>query len=341
MIRTPFAAAAAAAALIVATVVVAPAAQAAPSGAVVDTTPAMKVLNAAKGERQTVFEQNFTAGGAGEVRFVGSELVLNNPSTRIFVGVTVSCSGPSKFTDSMEAGRNVWPGDGTIVIPVGMVITTKAAGEHTCQTVVFMCDPGNCGSAQAMGTIPVVSKKSGQKSYSLLAISSALPDWSQDALVPGPKDVLAAPGTTFRSKDAFDVTEATGPIQVGAILSITNCIEPAYPDVCGQASSTAIQGKSSIGLRLVAKQLSTKRGVKCAVAKATKKGGARGYTITWQQHHAAFAVEIPSFTLSTKAGCGTTVQVTVQVKAKSGNAIAIEGGTKKIPTSIAYVIPTQ
>lgn len=341
MTLSPLAAVVAAAALVASAIVVAPPAQAAPSGAVVDTTPAMKVLNPAKGERQTVFEQDFTAGGAGEVRYVGSELVLNNPSTRIFIGVTVACSGPSKFTDSMEAGRNVWPGDGTIVIPVGMVITTKAGGEHTCQTEVFMCDPGNCGSAQAVGTIPVVSKKTGQKSYSLLAISSALPDWADDALVPGPKDVLAASGTTFRSNEAFDVSEATGPIQVGAILSITNCIEPAYPNVCGQASSTAIQGKAALGLRLIAKQIPTKRGVKCTVKKATKKGGARGYTITWQQHHAAFAVEIPSFTLSTKAGCGTTVQVTVQVKAKSGNAIAIEGGTKKIPTSIAYVIPAQ
>ncbi len=318
-----------------------PVAQADTSGQIVDVTPAMKTLDASKGERQTVFSTTFTAGAAGEVRFVGSELVLGNPSTRIFIGVTVTCTGPKKFSDSMETGRNVWQGDGTIVIPVGMVITTKAAGEHTCETNVFMCDPGECGSSEASGTIPVVSKASGQKSYSLLAISEPLPDWADDALVPGAKDVLAARGSTFASTSTFDVTNSAGPVQLGAILSITNCIEPAYPDVCSKAPTTAIQGKAKLSLSLTAKQVSTVRGTKCATAKATKKSGARGYTITWQQHHAVFAVAIPTFTLSTKSGCGSSIQVTVKVKAKSGNDLAIEGGTKAIPTSVAYVIPAS
>lgn len=316
-----------------------PIAQADTSGQIVDVTPAMKTLDASKGERQTVFSTTFTAGAAGEVRFVGSELVLGNPSTRIFVGVTVTCTGPKNFSDSIETGRNVWQGDGTIVIPVGMVITTTAAGKHTCATKVFMCDPGECGSSEASGTIPVVSKASGQKSYSLLTISEPLPDWADDDMVPGSKDVLAARGSTFTSTSTFDVANASGPVQLGVILSVTNCIEPAYPDVCSQASSTAIQGKARLSVALTAKQVSTTRGAKCASASATKKSGARGYTITWQQHHAVFAASIPSFTLATKSGCGSSIQVTVKIKAKSGNDLAVEGGSKAMPTSVAYVIP--
>lgn len=319
--------------------VAAPGALADASGPVVDVTPAMKTLDASKGERQTVFTTSFTAANAGEVRFVGSELVLGNPSLRIFVGVTVTCTGPKKFTDSMETGRNLWPKDGTISIPVGMVITTKAAGNHTCETTVFMCDPGECGSSTATGTIPLVTKASGQKTYSVLSITAPLPSWADDALVPGAKDVLAARGSTFSSTSTFDLANASQPVQLGAILSITNCIEPAYPDVCSKAASTAIQGKAKLSLALTVKQVSTTRGTKCATAKASKKTGARGYTITWQQHHAVFAIDIPSFTLSTKSGCGTSVQVTVQIKAKSGNDLAIEGGTRAIPTSVAYVIP--
>jgi hypothetical protein len=323
------------------TIGAAPAVAAPAAGAVIDTTPAMTVLDASKGERQTVFSADFTAASRGEDRFVGSELVLGNPSTRMFVGVTISCQGPTRFAGAMESGRNVWPKDGTIVIPVGMVITAKESGKHTCTTTVFMCDPGDCGSPTATGTVPVISKASGQRSYSLLAISGALPSWANDVLVPGPRDVLVERGKPLRVTDTFDVAGASGPVRLGAFLSITNCIEPDYPSVCGEASSTAIQGKARLSLALQVQQVPTQRGVTCATAKAKKSGGARGYTITWQQHHAAFAIEVPSFRLSTKAGCGTAVQVTITVTAKDGNDIAVEGGESRLATSLVYAVPAQ
>jgi hypothetical protein len=53
----------------------------------------------------------------------------------------------------------------------------------------------------------------------------------------------------------------------------------------------------------------------CATAKATAANGAGKDVITWQQHHAVYSIDVPDFTLSTMAGCGISVLVSVTVQA--------------------------
>ncbi|TEX50392.1 MAG: hypothetical protein B7C55_11140, partial [Actinomycetales bacterium mxb001] len=137
----------------------------------------------------------------------------------------------------------------------------------------------------------------------------------------------------------FDVTGTPGPVRVGGIFSMTNCIEKAYPDICKNAGKTAIRGSANVTTTLTLTQLATTPGTTCATAKATATTGARSNRITWQQHHAVEAVYVPVFDLVDTPGCGTQVQAALTVKVGKGNAVVIEPGTKGKARSVMYVIP--
>ena len=128
-------------------------------------------------------------------------------------------------------------------------------------------------------------------------------------------------------------------MRIGGVFSITNCIEKAYPDACAKATKPKIQGSASATITLTVVQETTTPGAECATATASPGQGAGTQKITWQQHHAVRSVYIPDFDLSEAPGCGTTVDITVTVKAGKGNAIALESGSKKKITSVVYAIP--
>ena len=310
-------------------------------GAVTDIEPTTATLNAKK--RHTKFFVASFNAEAGENRFVGTELVVldakgTSPS-ELFLGVTLSCTSPSGRVTSAEAGRNVWPAGSSFMIPVGFIFVTDVAGVHTCEATVMMCDPGNCTSPTGKGTVRIVTQSMDPKSYSFLYVSTALPPWASDLRVPTEGDQLVKSGTSFTMKGSFDVSEAPGPIRVGGIFSITNCIEKAYPDACAKASKPKVRGSASATITLTAVQETTIPGAECATATASPGQGAGTQRITWQQHHAVRAVYIPDFDLSEAPGCGTTVDFTVTVKAGKGNAIALEAGTNAKTTSVVYAIP--
>ncbi len=318
-------------------------AQADSSGSVRDVTPTTRWLNAK--ERHTEFFTATFEAEAGEARYVGTELVVwdakKTAPDEIFLGVTLTCTGPSgKVVAQAEAGRNVWPANSDFSIPVVALAMTKEAGTHTCVADVMMCDPGNCTAASGTGIVKVVTRKMNPREYSFLYISAALPSWAQSKQVPPSGDTLVPSGGKQTLSWGFDVTEAQpGPVRVGGVLSMTNCIEKSYPTACAKAKKTAIQGSATVVLSLTATQLSTESGVTCATVKATPDNGAGKDTITWQQHHAVYQIYIPDFTLSTAPGCGNTVQVSVVVQALKGNSVVVESGSGAKWSSTLYAIP--
>lgn len=313
---------------------------AASTGEVVDVKPTKSSLNAAQ-KHTNLFVATFTAQ-AGEPRFVGTELVVldakgTSPS-ELFLGVTLSCTSPSGTVTSAEAGRNVWPAASSFMIPVGFTFITAEAGTYKCSTNVMMCEPGNCTSPTGKGTVRIVTKAMNPKSFSLLYISTALPSWVQSDRVPSSGDQVVKPGGSLPITDTFDLTDASDPVRIGAILSITNCIEKSYPTACKRAGTTNIQGSSTVTVSLTLTQQGTS-GATCSTASASSATGKGTSKITWQQHHAVFSIWVPDFELSTEPGCGQEVDVKLTVSAGKGNAVVVESGSKAKATSVLYVIP--
>jgi hypothetical protein len=310
-------------------------------GSVIDVKPTTTTLNAKK-RHTDFFVASFNAE-AGETRFVGTELVVldakGTSPNELFLGVTLSCTSPSGRVTSAEAGRNVWPAGSSFMIPVAFTFATDVAGLHKCAATVMMCDPGNCTSPTGKGTVRIVTQSMDPRSYSVLYVSTALPPWASSQRVPSSGDKVVKPGTSFTMAESFDLTDAPGPARIGGIFSITNCIEKAYPTVCKSAGTTKSRGLALATLSLTLEQEVLTPGTQCATAVATRANGAGLYRITWQQHHAVMAVYVPDFDLTEDPGCGTTVDVTVTVKAGKGNALALEAGTKAKATSVVYAIP--
>lgn len=310
-------------------------------GAVVDVKPTTATLNAKK--RHTDFFVTSFNAEAGETRFVGTELVVldakGTAPNELFLGVTLSCTSPSGRVTSAEAGRNVWPAASSFTIPVAFTFATDVAGVHKCAADVMMCDPGNCVSPTGKGTVRIVTQSMDPQTYSFLYVSTALPPWSSSLRVPTGGDRIIKPNTSFDMTGSLDVSGASGPVRIGGIFSVTNCIEKSYPDACKSAGTTKSRGSALATLSLTLEQEVLTPGTTCATTEATPVDGAGTTRITWQQHHAVLAIYVPDFDLTEDPGCGTTVDVTVTVKAGKGNSLALEAGSKSKMTSVMYAIP--
>lgn len=319
----------------------APVAPAASDPAVVDVTPTTSKLSAKK--RHTRFFAASFQAEAGEVRFVGTELVVedakNTAPDTLFLGVTLSCTSPSGRVTSAEAGRNVWPAGSDFVIPVSFTFQTDVAGRHTCAAEVMMCVPGNCNAPTGVGVVSIVTQKMNPKSFSLLYVSTALPSWARSVRVPDGGDQLIKPRSAFKGSGTFDVSQTSGPVRVGGIISVTNCIEKSFPTACKGAASTAIRGSARATASLRLTQVATTPGTICATADATRATGAGLTTITWQQHHAILSIFVRDFELSSDPGCSTSIRTDLTIQAGKGNAIVVEPGSKAKISSILYAIP--
>ena len=322
-----------------------PAGAAAPSdssGAVFDKTPTTRVLSAA--QRHTEFFTTTFQAEAGENRFVATSLVVMDAKgtspNELFLGVTVSCTSPSGKVTQADGGRNVWPAVPDFTIDVYMQLQTDVAGAYTCQSDVMMCDPGDCTAPTGTGKVKIVTRKMDPKEHSFLLVTAALPAWAQAIQEPPGGDQLVAPGKSLVLTETFDVSEDGGQsVEVGAMLSMTNCIEDDYPTACGSAKSVKTNGSAKVRLSITAKQLPTEQGVTCATKSGNKVTGTGAWTITWQQHHAVNVLWVPDFELSQAAGCGNSVQVQVTVKVLKGNSLVVESGDKAKWSSLVYVVP--
>lgn len=316
------------------------AAEPAGPGPVVDDTPAVTVVNAATARKQEVFSVQVTAN-AGDRRFVRTDLVVddvNLPSglPGIFLGVSVTCTDPTGATAlDVEGGRNVWKSDAGFDIAVLGMLRSATAGTYTCVTQVMICDPGSCTSPASQGSVTIAEGASGTGQQSQLAVSAALPTWARFVQIPKATDALVNPGKSLAMSKSFTFAGSTGPIAMGSVLSLTNCIVKGYPTACNAAPKMAVQGSAQVTVTLVVTQRSTTAGASCTVARAQ----AQTDTITWQEHHAVVDIAIPGLTLSTAPGCAQAVTATTTVSVGSGNSVAVEGGSRKVIQSATYALP--
>lgn len=320
-----------------------PTAAAAPApgpGPVIDTSPLTTVINAAKGRKQKVFSVQVSAQ-AGDRRFVRSDIDVSNvtvPSglAGIFLGVSVTCTGPGGTTAmDIEGGRNVWKTDSGFDVVVMGTLASKTAGVYTCVTTVMICDPGSCTSPASSGSVTLIKSSGQPSSGSQLAVSAALPSWANVLQVPKATDVLVNPGKSLAMPKTFNLSGATGPIAMGSVVSLTNCIVKGYPPACNAAPKMAVQGSARVTISFVVTQKATTAGAKCAVVRATRQSS----VITWQEHHAVVDISIPAVTLSNAAGCSQTVTATTTVTVGSGNSVAVEGGSKNVVESVTFALP--
>ena len=309
-------------------------------GPVVDDTPAITVVNAATARKQEVFSVQVSAD-AGDRRFVRTDLVVDDVSLPsglpgIFLGVSVTCTDPTGATAlDVEGGRNVWRSDsGFDVVVLGM-LRSATSGTYTCATEVMICDPGSCTSPASQGSVTIAEGASGTGQQSQLAVSAALPAWARFTQIPKATDALVNPGNSLAMAKSFTFAGATGPIAMGSVLSLTNCIVKGYPTACNAAPRLAVQGSAQVTVTMVVTQRSTTPGASCTVARAQ----AQTDTITWQEHHAVIDIAIPSLTLSAAPGCAPTVTATTTVRVGSGNSVAVEGGSRKVIQSATYALP--
>lgn len=311
-----------------------------PTGSVFDVTPSKVVLNAATGSHFGVFTAKVQAQ-AGQVRAVVAEIVIDQVSLpasqpNLFVGVTVTCTGPSaKVVLASESGTNVWPGAGNFDIPVVGTFTAGQAGTYTCVTDIKLCDPGNCLASTGEGTVRLGLRTRDPKTYSFLFVSAAVPSWVSARQIPGSKDVLVPKGTSLPMTKTLSLAGSTPPVVVGSVLSVTNCIVPDYPPACDQAKQMQTQGSSTVRLTMTVQQNARVAGAQCTTVTAKPVTE----QITWREHHAMLEITVPGFTLSTSAQCKSSVTVTTTLSVLSGNAAAVEGGGKKTWQSVTYAVP--
>jgi hypothetical protein len=311
----------------------APAATAAPDGGLVDTSPASTSMTPSVHHQQSVFSVQFQAAQPKERRFVTSVLAVKDTSDRLFLGQELSCTSPSgRTTVGIETGRNFWSG-GLGETVGSFVLRVNEAGTWTCQSTVNLCEPGKCGSGTGSGTLTLDTDPGA--AVSLMKVSQPLTPWSASSRIVT-RDTALRPGKSVTFSKKIRVASGAAPAVV-AEISFSNCIEPTYPNVCASLPSHSIDGSATASIGMTVTQLPKTKGATCTVVRATGAQGAVTRTISAAQHHATFSMEIPKVTLSTSPDCTNTLRVDATVRARKGNGIAVEGGSRNKPMSLVSV----
>lgn len=324
---------AAAVALVGAVLSVPTAATAAPDASLVDTSPSVTSMTPEVHHRQSIFSVQFESAQPKERRFVTSVLAVKDTTDRLFLGQELSCTSPSgKTTVGIETGRNFWQG-GLGKTVGSFVLRVNEKGTWTCESTVNLCEPGKCESGQGSGTLTLDAGPGG--AVSQMKVSQPLEPWSMSTRIVT-RDTALKPGKSV----TFSKTIATAPGATPAVVaevSFSNCIEPTYPNVCASLPSHSIDGSATASIGMTVTQLPKTKGATCTVVKANRDQGAITRTITADQHHATFSMEIPEVVLSTSPSCSSNVKVAVTFTALKGNGIAIEGGSNNKPMALVSV----
>jgi hypothetical protein len=299
----------------------------------VDTSPSAVSMTPEVHHRQSVFDVSFVAAQSKERRFITSTLAVKDTTDRLFLGQELSCTSPSGVTTiGIETGRNFWQ-DGLGRTVASFILRVNEAGRWTCQSTVNLCEPGNCDSGQGSGTLTLDA--GGSDPLSVMKVSPPLEEWSRSMRIVG-KDYAVAPGKSLTLSKTITVGAGATPAVV-AEFSFSNCIEPTYPNVCARLRSHDIDGSATGSANLTVSQVASTPGTTCTVVRATPQQGGITRTITAQQHHATFSMEIPQVALSTAPGCSNTLKISATFRSIKGNGFALEGGTPKKPTSLVSV----
>ena len=306
-------------------------AYAANDGTVEDTFPTVVALEPKTHHRQSVFSVEFDVARDKERRFITSLLTVKDTTDRLFLGQELACASPSgKAVIGMETGRNFWQ-DGLGSTVASFVLKANEAGRWKCESTVNLCVPGQCDSGQGSGTLTLEAGSA----VSAMKVSRPLELWSTSARFIT-KDQAIKPGKSLSLSKTFTVGQGATPTVIGE-FSFSNCIEPTYPNACGNLSSHNINGSATASVAMKVAQVPAKAGARCSVTSATSAQGAGARTITAEQHHATFSIEIPNIALSSSPDCTNKVTVSATFRSIKGNGIVIEGGTNKKPMSLVSI----
>lgn len=307
-------------------------------GPVTDYTPEVTVINAK--QRVTDIFAIQIAANAGDTRFARTDLAIDKVTgaSSLFVGLTITCTNPAgSQVGRAEVGRNVWNSNEDFVLPALLTFKAKTTGTYTCTSSVMLCDPGNCLAPAGSGVVTVLTQKTNPKSFTYGFVSAALPPWALAYQIPKANDTLVNPNKSLTMTKTFDLASATGQIETGSVVSLTNCIVADYPPACDSASKMQVQGSAKVTVTFQVNQVPTVSGAKCAVVKAPSQT----QTITWQEHHAVIDIFIPNLNVKVPvtSSCGTAVNVVTVVKVGAGNSVVVEGGSKNVWESLSYILP--
>ena len=302
------------------------------------TDPQSTTFQADPGVQQPVLEGSFEAE-SGQVRVVAALLAPTDPSARIFMGQQVGCVGPSgSITKTPVAGRNVFGTGPQVPILSALILTTDEAGTWTCGSTTNVCVPGSCKDAGPDGTVHILTRADTPTGYSVLAASTALPDWSQQVR-PGDGD-LAIPGGSSASWHARVSlpAEATKAGMAGTI-SMTNCITPTFPSACADAPPHDTQGKTVVKPTVTLTQLA-QDGSACQSYTLTEKDGVYSpMQISWEEHHTQMVFIVRELVPSTDDACTREFDVALDFEVTRGNGLVVERGTAQAPRSLVVVTP--
>ena len=302
-------------------------------GTAQDTSPLVVSMQPEVHHRQSVFQVQFESSQSKERRFVTSVLAVKDTTERLFLGQELSCTSPSGVTTTgIETGRNFWQG-GLGRTVASFVLRVNEAGTWTCESTVNLCTPGECDSGTGSGTLTLDVGSSNP--LSVMKVSKPLDMWSKSTRLVT-RDIALRPGKSVTLTKTIPVGAGSQPTVVGE-FSFSNCIEPTYPNVCASIPSHDIDGSATASVGMTVTQVPTTAGAKCAVVSATRQQGAITRTISAQQHHATFSMEIPQVDLIDSPDCSNNLRVAVTFRSVRGNGIALEGGSNKKPMSLVSV----
>lgn len=302
-------------------------------GTVQDTSPMVVSMKPEVHHRQSVFQVQFDSAQSKERRFITSVLSVKDTTERLFLGQELSCTSPSGVTTvGIETGRNFWQG-GLGRTVASFVLRVNEPGTWTCESTVNLCSPGQCDSGQGSGTLTL--DVGSNNPVSVMKVSQPLDMWSKSTRLVT-RDIALRPGKSVTLSKTIPVGAGSQPTVIGE-FSFSNCIEPTYPNVCASLPSNDIDGSATASVDMTVTQLPSTAGAKCAVVSATRQQGAITRTISAQQHHATFSMEIPQVDLVDSPDCSNKLRVAVTFTSVRGNGIALEGGSNKKPMSLVSV----
>ncbi len=305
--------------------------------AVAEFTPSTKVLTVTGDEKIELFSIDVPMGEAGERRVIRSAIVSTNVDNRLYLGQEIICTGPSGQKETgIQTGENFVKGTDRQAVMAQFNLEGDEAGTWNCVTEVRVCEPGQCSSKDASGSIEIATVDDVAYRPTELTASNPLPEWTSTER-PGSDPLIIQSG----SSDSFSATFDDVPLDQGGVMlmgtiSLSNCIEDSYPSECAKVKDRDLKTDSTVVPTFVISQLG---GDNCPSITLNGDQGAHEQTITWQQHHGTFWFISPNLDLD--PDCKPAVRADLTFEVTDGNGIVVERGTAANPTSVVSIAPAR
>jgi hypothetical protein len=212
---------------------------------------------------------NFS-GVAGQTRLISGQLVAVQASTRIFVGIELSCGTRLGGSETgFVTGRNVWSGLNASPIFGAYLISIDRTGPWHCDLRPFVCTPPYCNEDPDVGTVDFVNDADSAGKSSYLTVGAALDAHSSQKTMPPSSmagvngGALLVPGGSTASFSVTIKSVPSTPFTLAYVQNITNCIVPNYPAVCSAAPSMSDTAHTTLTPALTITQVANGPNARC------------------------------------------------------------------------------